>query len=53
MDNRYRQKEREGLRRAVDFSFGLEPIIEIIALFIATGCIQLIRSSRDLLQTIR
>jgi hypothetical protein len=47
------EKRGERLRGAVDFSFGIKPIIELIALPIAAGCVQLIRSRRDLLSTLR
>ena len=47
------EKQGERLRGAVDFSFGIEPIIELITLPIATGCVQLIRSRRDLPPTLR
>jgi hypothetical protein len=53
MDTLYRKKEGRRLCRAVDFSFGLEPIIEIMALSITMGCIQLGRSHRDVLLTLR
>jgi hypothetical protein len=47
------RKEGRRLRRAVDFSFSLEPIVEIMALSITMGCIQLVRSHRDFLLTLR
>ncbi len=53
MGNLYRRKGGKRLRRAIDCSFGLEPIIEIMTLSITMGCIQCVRSHRDFLLTLR